>query len=130
MLQNFLDWVQSFPNVWIVNNQQVSPSRLMGLRLAAERTLLAQMLEWIKNPVPNSQIAQVKALQCHTPDVPADEKICNGIPQNEVRGLVALVTSPLLRMLSWLAPSAGGLAERMRLQGFPLADVRLTRTLR
>ncbi|BGP58087.1 hypothetical protein JCM8202_006212 [Rhodotorula sphaerocarpa] len=63
MLQNFLDWVQSFPNVWIVNNQQ--------------------MLEWIKNPVPNSQIAGVKALQCHTPDVPADEKICNGIPQNE-----------------------------------------------
>lgn len=42
------------------------------------------MLEWIKNPVPNSRISQVKALQCQTPNVPADEKMCNGIPQNEV----------------------------------------------
>lgn len=88
------------------------------------------MLEWIKNPVPNSQIAGVKALQCHTPDVPADEKICNGIPQNEVRGLVALVMPLYERMLSWLPPTAGGFAERMRLQGLPLANVSLTQTLR
>lgn len=42
------------------------------------------MLEWIKDPKPNSKISEVTALQCHTPNVPADEKICNGIPQNEV----------------------------------------------
>lgn len=69
MIQNFLDWVQSFPNVWIVNNQQ--------------------MLEWIKNPVPNSKISEVQALQCHSPNVPKNEKICNGIPHNEVSCLAS-----------------------------------------
>ncbi|GAA6039993.1 hypothetical protein JCM8097_002657 [Rhodosporidiobolus ruineniae] len=62
MLQNFLDWVQSHPNVWIVSNEQ--------------------MLEWIRNPVPNSQIANVKALQCSTPNI--DDKICNGMYPNEL----------------------------------------------
>ncbi|GAA5966175.1 hypothetical protein JCM3765_006074 [Sporobolomyces pararoseus] len=63
MIQNFLDWVQTFPNVWIVSNQQ--------------------MMEWIRNPVKNSEISSVEALGCKTPDVPKDAKLCNGIPQNE-----------------------------------------------
>ncbi|GAA5973519.1 hypothetical protein JCM11641_007095 [Rhodosporidiobolus odoratus] len=61
MLQNFLDWVQTHENVWIVSNEQ--------------------MLEWIKNPVPNSQIDQVEAFKCTTPDI--DDHICNGMPANE-----------------------------------------------
>lgn len=39
------------------------------------------MLEWLKNPVPNSQIASVESLKCSTPDV--TEKICNGMEENE-----------------------------------------------
>ncbi|GAA5858698.1 hypothetical protein JCM8547_001429 [Rhodosporidiobolus lusitaniae] len=62
MLQNFLDWVQTHENVWIVSN--------------------VQMLDWLKNPVPNSQIDQVEGLKCSTPDI--DDKICNGMMPNEV----------------------------------------------
>ncbi|GAA6011540.1 hypothetical protein JCM10207_002652 [Rhodosporidiobolus poonsookiae] len=61
MLQNFLDWVQGHDNVWIVSN--------------------VQMLEWMKNPVPNSQMGDVDAFKCTTPDI--DDKICNGMPENE-----------------------------------------------
>ncbi|GAA6018025.1 hypothetical protein JCM11491_000035 [Sporobolomyces phaffii] len=64
MIQNFLDWVQAFPNVWIVSNQQ--------------------MMAWLQNPVKNSDIGSVDALGCKTPDVPSDAKLCNGIPQNEI----------------------------------------------
>jgi len=65
MIQNFLDWVQEFPNVWLVSNQQ--------------------MMQWLQNPVKNSEISKVEALGCREPDVPKDAKLCNGIPQNEVR---------------------------------------------
>ncbi|GAA5834205.1 hypothetical protein JCM5353_006950 [Sporobolomyces roseus] len=62
MIQNFLDWAQAFPNVWLVSNQQ--------------------MMGWLRDPKKNSEISQSESLGCKTPDVPADEKICNGIPQN------------------------------------------------
>ncbi|BGP43339.1 hypothetical protein JCM10449v2_007370 [Rhodotorula kratochvilovae] len=62
MLQEFLDWVQSHDNVWIVSN--------------------AQLLAWMRDPVPNDKIGDVDALKCEVPDVPESEKICNGIPQN------------------------------------------------
>ncbi|GAA6046833.1 hypothetical protein JCM3770_005666 [Rhodotorula araucariae] len=62
MLQEFLDWVQSHDNVWIVSN--------------------TQLLAWMRNPVANDKMGNVDALKCTVPDVPKDEKICNGIPQN------------------------------------------------
>ncbi|KAM0749461.1 hypothetical protein T439DRAFT_343434 [Meredithblackwellia eburnea MCA 4105] len=68
MINTFLDWTQTFSDVWIVSNEQ--------------------MLEWIKAPVPNSQIASTAALGCSTPNVDASLKICNGIPQNEAGLLV------------------------------------------
>ncbi|TNY20211.1 hypothetical protein DMC30DRAFT_417191 [Rhodotorula diobovata] len=62
MLQQFLDWVQAFDDVWIVSN--------------------AQLLAWMRDPVTNDKMGDVDALKCEVPDVPEDEKICNGIPQN------------------------------------------------
>jgi hypothetical protein len=62
VLNNFLDWVQTHDNVWIVSN--------------------AQMMAWVQNPVPNSQIASVKAFGCSTPDV--SQPICNGMYPNEI----------------------------------------------
>jgi len=68
MIQNFLDWAQAFPNVWLVSNQQ--------------------MMGWLRDPKRNSEISQSESLGCKVPDVPADEKICNGIPQNMVRSFL------------------------------------------
>ena len=42
-----------------------------------------QLLAWVRNPVPVSQLDSVDALKCVTPDVDPSLKICNGIPQNE-----------------------------------------------
>lgn len=47
--------------VWIVSNQQ--------------------LLAWVQNPKPISQLDQVDALKCSTPQV--SQKICNGMPDNE-----------------------------------------------
>ncbi|KAF5337749.1 hypothetical protein D9758_016037 [Tetrapyrgos nigripes] len=63
MINNFLDWAQQQNNVWIVSSEQ--------------------LLAWVRNPKPISQLDQVPELKCSTPDVPADQKICNGVPQNE-----------------------------------------------
>ncbi|KAJ7760140.1 hypothetical protein DFH07DRAFT_442335 [Mycena maculata] len=63
MINTFLDWAQVQQNVWIVSNEQ--------------------LLAWVKNPVPVSQLDSVDALKCSTPQVDSSEKICNGIPQNE-----------------------------------------------
>jgi hypothetical protein len=49
--------------VWIVSNEQ--------------------LLAWVQNPMPISQLDQVSALKCSTPQVNSTEKICNGMPQNE-----------------------------------------------
>ncbi|KAG6818372.1 hypothetical protein H0H93_005494 [Arthromyces matolae] len=49
--------------VWIVSNEQ--------------------LLAWVQNPVPISQLDTVSALKCSTPQVDSSLKICNGIPQNE-----------------------------------------------
>lgn len=63
MVNAFLDWAQQQPNVWIVSN--------------------AQLLDWVRHPVPVSQLDQVTSLKCLTPQVDPLAKICNGIPQNE-----------------------------------------------
>ncbi|KAF9567743.1 hypothetical protein CPC08DRAFT_680400 [Agrocybe pediades] len=63
MINNFLDWAQEQQNVWIVSNEQ--------------------LLEWVKNPVPVSQLNDFVPLKCSSPNVDASMKICNGVPQNE-----------------------------------------------
>lgn len=55
--------------VWIVSNEQ--------------------LLAWVQNPVPVSQLGNVDALKCSTPQVDTSKQICNGIPQNE-KGLLDL----------------------------------------
>jgi hypothetical protein len=47
--------------VWIVSNEQ--------------------LLAWVRNPVPLSQLNDFGPLKCSTPAV--DQKICNGMPENE-----------------------------------------------
>ncbi|KAJ7834246.1 hypothetical protein B0H14DRAFT_3087625 [Mycena olivaceomarginata] len=42
-----------------------------------------QLLAWVQNPVPVSQLDTVAALKCSTPKVDPSTKVCNGIPQNE-----------------------------------------------
>lgn len=61
-----------FP-VWIVSNEQ--------------------LLAWMQNPVPVSQLDTFEGLKCSTPQVSATEQICNGIPQNE-KGLLGLCDFP------------------------------------
>ncbi|KAF7340971.1 hypothetical protein MSAN_02082500 [Mycena sanguinolenta] len=73
MINEFLDWAQEQQDVWIVSNEQI--------------------LAWVQNPVPVSQLDTVTALQCSTPQVPATQKICNGIPGNE-NGLLELCDFP------------------------------------
>jgi hypothetical protein len=63
MINHFLDWAQEQADVWIVSNEQ--------------------LLDWVRHPVPASQLNQVSSFQCSTPQVSSTEKICNGIPQNE-----------------------------------------------
>jgi hypothetical protein len=61
MINNFIDWAQQQDNVWIVNNRQ--------------------LLDWVRNPVPVSQLNSIESFQCALPVV--SEKICNGMPSNE-----------------------------------------------
>ncbi|KAF7363099.1 hypothetical protein MVEN_00662300 [Mycena venus] len=63
MINEFIDWAQVQQDVWIVSNEQ--------------------LLAWVQNPVPVSQLGSVDALKCSTPQVDVTQKICNGIPQNE-----------------------------------------------
>lgn len=57
MINNFLDWAQQQPNVWIVTNQQ--------------------LLAWMRNPVPVSQLNSIPEFQCKVPQISAT--ICNGM---------------------------------------------------
>ncbi|KAI0047953.1 hypothetical protein FA95DRAFT_1491612 [Auriscalpium vulgare] len=66
MINAFLDWAQQQQNVWIVSSEQ--------------------LLAWVQNPVPVSQLDSVAALKCTTPQV--SQKICNGMPENE-QGLLS-----------------------------------------
>nr|VWP02447.1 Hormone-sensitive lipase [Ganoderma boninense] len=63
MINQFLDWAQEQPNTWIVSSEQ--------------------LLAWVRNPVPLSQLNDFAPLKCSTPAVNSSLKICNGIPQNE-----------------------------------------------
>jgi hypothetical protein len=79
MINEFIDWAQQqsngalfcyFPDlpsvhvhhlVWIVSSRQ--------------------LLDWVRNPVPVSQLNNIPSFQCAMPVV--SEKICNGVPANE-----------------------------------------------
>lgn len=62
MVNAFLDWAQQMQGVWIVSN--------------------AQLLSWVQNPVPISNLNSVTALGCTTPSV--SDKICNGMVPNQL----------------------------------------------
>ncbi|KZT43850.1 hypothetical protein SISSUDRAFT_1039750 [Sistotremastrum suecicum HHB10207 ss-3] len=61
MINQFLDWAQEQQDVWIVSNEQ--------------------LLAWMQNPTPLSQLNDFAPFKCSTPQVTA--KICNGMPENE-----------------------------------------------
>jgi hypothetical protein len=63
MINTFLDWVQTHQDVWIVSSEQ--------------------LLDWVRNPVPASQLNNLDSFRCSTPQVDPSTKICSGIPQNE-----------------------------------------------
>ena len=42
-----------------------------------------QLLAWVQNPTPISNLNDFAPLKCSTPAVDPSMKICNGIPQNE-----------------------------------------------
>ncbi|KAI9512900.1 hypothetical protein F5148DRAFT_654881 [Russula earlei] len=67
MINAFLDWAQVQAGVWIVSTEQ--------------------LLSWVQNPVPLSQLNSFEPLKCSTPQVNAS--ICDGIPANE-HGLLDL----------------------------------------
>ncbi|CAK5266052.1 unnamed protein product [Mycena citricolor] len=69
IVNEFLDWAQQLQNVWIVSTEQV--------------------LKWVMNPVPLSQLDSFAPLQCSTPQIDNSTKICNGMPQHE-QGLIEL----------------------------------------
>ena len=72
------------PNVWIVTN--------------------AQLLAWVQNPVPLSQLDSFEPLKCPVPNVPNNKQICNGITQNEL-GL--LQNCPFIDFPSYVAFANG-----------------------
>ncbi|KAF8899375.1 hypothetical protein BD779DRAFT_1607831 [Infundibulicybe gibba] len=63
MINIFLDWAQEQQNVWIVSNEQ--------------------LLDWVRHPVPVSQLGSISSLKCSSPEVDPSTRICNGIPQNQ-----------------------------------------------
>ncbi|ETW86638.1 carbohydrate esterase family 4 protein [Heterobasidion irregulare TC 32-1] len=71
MINTFLDWAQQQPNVWIVSSEQ--------------------LLDWVQNPTPISQLDSFGSLKCSTPQV--SDKICNGMPSNEA-GLLSHCAFP------------------------------------
>ncbi|KAI0066583.1 hypothetical protein BV25DRAFT_1868240 [Artomyces pyxidatus] len=66
MINSFLDWAQTQPDVWIVSTEQ--------------------LLDWVQHPVPVSQLSSQASLKCATPQV--NQPICNGMPANE-QGLLS-----------------------------------------
>ncbi|KAF9311576.1 hypothetical protein BG003_007234 [Podila horticola] len=57
MFNDFFKWAAAQPDVWFVTNQQ--------------------LLEWMKNPVPASQLAAQDYMKCNLPAV--GKEICNGM---------------------------------------------------
>jgi len=69
VINRFLDYAQQQDDVWVVTT--------------------AQLVAWMRNPVPAAQLNTLPEFQCQTPQV--DSAICNGIPANEA-GLLSHCT--------------------------------------
>ncbi|CDS03170.1 hypothetical protein LRAMOSA00572 [Lichtheimia ramosa] len=70
--------ITSKPDVWVVTN--------------------AQLLQWMKNPVPKSQLADQAYMKCELPNT--GKEICNGL-QNISVSDAGVVSSPLLNMCNF-----------------------------
>ena len=87
MINEFLNWAQQQPNSESLHN--------LASRVCSDRPITAwivsteQLLAWVRNPTPLSQLDDFAPLKCSKPAVDASVKICNGIPENEA-GLVQL----------------------------------------
>ena len=82
MVNAFLDWAQQQPNGWafiLFPQSSVKPYFLLAVWIVSN----AQLLDWVRHPVPVSQLDQIASLKCLTPQVDPSTRICNGIPQNE-----------------------------------------------
>ncbi|KAI9492169.1 hypothetical protein BDB00DRAFT_765932 [Zychaea mexicana] len=76
MKKAVVDAIQSItskPDVWVVSN--------------------AQLLEWMKNPVPASQLAEQSYMKCDLPNT--GKEICNGLQNITVAGVTGVVSSAL-----------------------------------
>ncbi|KAG9007781.1 hypothetical protein FRB94_001685 [Tulasnella sp. JGI-2019a] len=65
MINQFLDWAQTQPNVWIITNYQ--------------------LIQWMQNPTAIADLNNFAPFKCPVPQV--SSAICDGIPANEL-GLV------------------------------------------
>ena len=73
-INEFLDFAMTSPqfqNVWMISNKQ--------------------LLAWMRNPVPASQLNSLKEFQCQTPNPPQDQ-ICSGIPAKEDRLILKCIS--------------------------------------
>src|SRR5882762_8363439 len=96
----------TLPPVWIVSNEQ--------------------LLDWVQNPVPVSQLDQVQSLKCSTPQVSATQQICNGIPQNE-NGLLDKCNFPDFPFFTCVSLSFGFVGCRCVTEMDGSMDARLKR---
>jgi hypothetical protein len=85
MINAFLDWAQE--------QQDGMPFPLFSFAFhpvtcAVWIVSSGQLLDWVRDPKPVSQLDQVASLKCSTTQVDSNQKICNGMPQGEA-GLLA-----------------------------------------
>ena len=93
MINTFLTWAQRFDNVWSALLRSATwLTHAVGTssprHLAHAPVTNQQLLAWMQNPVPASQLGSLPAFGCSRPVVDPALKICNGIQQNEA-GLLA-----------------------------------------
>ena len=79
MIKEFLDWAQEQQNGASNCPRSCLPSAYLYLKVWIVSN--EQLLAWVQNPKPISQLDQVEALTCSTPQV--SQNICNGMPDNE-----------------------------------------------
>jgi hypothetical protein len=81
MIKEFLDWAQQLQNGASHALHPSTPRQTHVFHLAVWIVSTEQLLAWVQNPQPISQLDQVDALKCSTPQV--SQQICNGMPQSE-----------------------------------------------
>lgn len=71
--------ITSKPDVWVVTN--------------------AQLLQWMKNPVPASELANQDYMKCELPNT--GKEICNGLENITVAADTGVISSSLLNMCNF-----------------------------